>query len=56
MFKCSRCQVTAIVLYIDRDAGDWIVGCENCGAKNMLGQSAVGQLNMSLLEVIGWRD
>jgi DNA-directed RNA polymerase subunit RPC12/RpoP len=56
MFTCSRCQVPNLAIYIERDAGDWIVRCDNCGAKNLLGVLYIRKVTLPPLEIIGWRD
>jgi len=56
MFECSCCNVTAPLLYIERDAGDWIVRCENCGAKNIFVPSIWETIFRPAIQIVGWRD
>jgi hypothetical protein len=58
MFTCARCRVTLAAGPIERDAGDWIITCRSCGAKNILATTPVNNVPVLLpgFEVIGWRD
>jgi hypothetical protein len=54
MFQCLRCHRIEFVFVIDRDAGDWIVRCDHCGAKNIVAIAENAQL-LFLLNLDGWR-
>jgi hypothetical protein len=40
---------------IERDAGDWIVRCRICGAKNLV-MILVAEAPVVTFEISGWRD
>jgi hypothetical protein len=50
--------VTLAASPIERDAGDWIITCRSCGAKNILATTPVNKVPVLLpgFEVVGWRD
>jgi hypothetical protein len=54
MLNCLCCGSVALASYIERDAGDWVVSCENCGAKNIV--VLAKDIQMALIEVVGWRE
>jgi uncharacterized Zn finger protein len=56
MFECSCCGVYAPVLLIERDAGDWIVRCENCGAKNIFLLPVCKNVFRPIIQIVGWRE
>ena len=55
--QCACCGARTFGT-IEKDAGDLIIPCSNCGAKNIMGAKLLSDA-MSLLpayEIIGWRE
>jgi len=58
MFTCARCRATVVAGEVEREAGDWILRCSLCGAKNILATTPINKVPVRLptFEVSGWRD
>src|SRR5262245_45443510 len=58
MLTCACCKTTSVAGEIERDAGDWIIRCQSCGAKNVLAATLINKVPVTLpgFEVIGWRE
>ena len=59
MLKCRHGQQRFSLMAegeIEKDAGDWVLPCLNCGAKNVLAPVVVDQVMMAGVEIIGWRE
>lgn len=58
MFTCARCQATVVAGEVEREAGDWILRCSLCGAKNILANTLVNKIPIQTptFQVAGWRE
>ncbi len=59
MFNCAHCHHVFIVSSqtgIERDTGDWILPCPECGAKNVLAAVVVDHVVLPVLQIVGWRN
>jgi transcription elongation factor Elf1 len=57
MFQCLHCQVVILNQQVEKDAGDWIIPCLYCGAKNILAPILINRIPpLPTIEIIGWRD
>jgi hypothetical protein len=41
---------------VEREAGDWILRCSLCGAKNILATTLINKIKLPTFEVSGWRE
>jgi hypothetical protein len=55
MFTCKKCHATTFG-QVEHDAGDWIVRCSVCGAKNILATGFISKVEVPAFEISGWRD
>ena len=56
MFTCARCRATMVAGEIEREAGDWIIRCQVCAAKNILAPTLINKLPLPTFNVAGWRE
>ncbi|MEW6058049.1 MAG: hypothetical protein AB1540_15690 [Bdellovibrionota bacterium] len=56
MFKCSRCHATNLASQIEKEHGDFIVRCLECGAENVIAPILNNKAPLPTLGIVGWRD
>lgn len=58
LLRCAHCRVS--VFYnleaAERDRGDWVLRCSECGAENVLTLRLPAEAEVPVFEIVGWRD
>lgn len=56
MFTCAHCHVTTLTaVQPERDCGEWIIRCPQCGADNIITSVEIGGVAVPTLRVAGYR-
>ena len=52
--SCRRCHSPISRPIAEKDAGEWIVRCLDCGTANVLRVTAATKITLPIVEIVGW--
>jgi uncharacterized Zn finger protein len=58
LLRCAHCGVASpyTLQTVERDRGEWLLRCLECGAENILALSLSAKIELPVFEIVGWRD